>query len=465
LRVPGGDLTPGTPLAGTGKIGGTIRWDPSATRRKAGFAERPPRAREGHADLGSMQEPLSMDSIRFIAVLPSQLSAAGLRAGRRLLMVALLLVPFVATDAAAQAVLDIEGYGGDVLKATYYSPGKPGPGVLLLHMCNSDRRAWAGLGAKLAARGIHALALDYRGYGESGGKRSEDPLEAQANQAALWPKDIDAAVGVLTGQAGVDRERIGVGGASCSVDQAIKLARRLPQVKTLVLLAGATDREGEAFLDSNPWMPVFGAAAADDPGAVDEMRWLVGFSAFPGNRAVDYPRGGHGTDMFSVQADLEPAIVDWFDQHLVKQPVVRAAGATDSARGPSVATTRTLQAPGGAAQLREQLRAAKARGDRMTLPPETVINQRGYDLLQAHDVKEAIETFLLNVEARPTSANALDSLSDAYQADGQTDLAIQFAEKALAALPADPNKAEIYQQAVKTSAEAKLAKLRSGVKA
>ncbi|MGE3842849.1 MAG: alpha/beta hydrolase [Vicinamibacterales bacterium] len=377
----------------------------------------------------------------------------------------MLLLPLAGTEAAAQAVLDIKGYGDDVLKATYYSPGKPGPAVLLLHMCNSDRRAWAGLGAKLAARGIHALALDYRGYGESGGKRSEDPLEAQADRTALWPKDIDAAVGVLTEQAGVNREQIGVGGASCSVDQAIQLARRLPQVKTLVLLAGATDRDGEAFLDSNPWLPVFGAAAADDPGAVDEMQWLVGFSAFPGSRAVEYPRGGHGTDLFAAQADLEPAIVDWFDQHLAKQPVVRAAGAADSARGPSVATARTLQSPGGAAQLREQLRAAKARGDRLTLPPETVVNQRGYDLLQARDVKAAIETFLLNVEARPMSANALDSLSDAYEADGQTALAIEFAEKALAALPADPNKAEIYQNAVKTSAEAKLAKLRNAVKA
>lgn len=34
---PRGDLTLGTPLAGTGKIGGTIRWDPSATVPEGGI--------------------------------------------------------------------------------------------------------------------------------------------------------------------------------------------------------------------------------------------------------------------------------------------------------------------------------------------------------------------------------------------------------------------------------------------
>lgn len=374
----------------------------------------------------------------------------------------ILLVAWTAAAQPTPAVVDIKSWDGEVLKATSYPAGKPGPGVLLLHMCNSDRRAWAGLGAKLAARGIHALALDYRGYGESGGQRSQDPQEQQADQAVVWPRDIDAALAFLGAQAGVDRERLGVGGGSCGVDHAIQLARRQPLVKTLVLLAGITDGDGEAFLDANPWMPIFGAAAGDDGGAVDEMRWLVGFSAFPGNRVMAYPKGGHGTDMFAVHADLEPAIVDWFDQHLVTQPVVRATGARGSARGPSVAIAATLRAQGGVAGMREQVRAAKTSGERPAIPPETVVNQRGYDLIQQGRVKDAIEVFLLNVEAYPASANALDSLSDAYVADGQTELAVQFAARAIGALAGDPNRSDVYQRAVRTSAEGKLTKLRGG---
>ena len=57
---------------------------------------------------------------------------------------------------------------GTRLKATYYAAPQPGPAVLLLHMCNTTRTSWEPLGRQLAATGIHALAVDYRGFGESG---------------------------------------------------------------------------------------------------------------------------------------------------------------------------------------------------------------------------------------------------------------------------------------------------------
>jgi dienelactone hydrolase len=365
--------------------------------------------------------------------------------------------------AAAQpttTTVEIPSWDKIVLKATYYSPGKPGPGVLLLHMCNSDRKAWAGLGQKLAARGLHALALDYRGYGESEGDRGQDPREEQVNRTVLWPRDIDAALAFLIAQSGVDKDRIGAAGGSCGVDQAIQLARRQAAVKTLVLLAGTTDDDGHAFIEASPWMPILGSAAADDGGAVDEMRWLVGFSAFPASRMLEYPRGGHGTEMFAVHADLEPAIVDWFDEHLTKHPVVRTPPGEGGPKGPSSAVAAALRMAGGATSLREQFRAAKAKGEVFRLPPEGVVNQRGYDLLQQGNSQEAIEVFLLNVDAHPLSANTYDSLSDAYLADGQKALAIEFAEKALRALPEDPNQGEAYQKAVRGSADGKLTKLR-----
>ena len=65
--------------------------------------------------------------------------------------------------------VELKADDGTLLKATYHSPGKPGPAVLLLHMCNSQRKAWDGLAPLLVAKGIHVLTLDYRGYGESGG--------------------------------------------------------------------------------------------------------------------------------------------------------------------------------------------------------------------------------------------------------------------------------------------------------
>src|SRR5271157_4854119 len=89
---------------------------------------------------------------------------------------------------------EIAAPDGLKLKASYYSPEKPGPGVLLLHQCNRDREVWNDLAAQLAASGLHVLTFDYRGYGESGGERFEGlPPEKREAMAAHWPGDIDTA--------------------------------------------------------------------------------------------------------------------------------------------------------------------------------------------------------------------------------------------------------------------------------
>src|SRR5688500_18503152 len=76
-----------------------------------------------------------------------------------------------AQDTTAARHVSIKAPDGAILRATYYAAAKPGPGVLLLHMCNTDRKSWEPLEPHLAAAVIHAVALDYRGYGESGGDR------------------------------------------------------------------------------------------------------------------------------------------------------------------------------------------------------------------------------------------------------------------------------------------------------
>src|SRR5208283_4708501 len=73
-----------------------------------------------------------------------------------------------ARQVPAPRVVDLTAADGTKLKATYFSAGRPGPGVLLLHQCNRDRQVWYGLADQLNAAGINVLALDYRGFGESG---------------------------------------------------------------------------------------------------------------------------------------------------------------------------------------------------------------------------------------------------------------------------------------------------------
>src|SRR5262245_14847176 len=118
--------------------------------------------------------------------------------------------------------VSIKASDGVSLKATYFSPGRPGPGMLLLHQCNMDRHAWDGLAKDLADGGFHVVTLDFRGFGESGGDRA---------QREKWPGDVDAAFAYLVAQKAVDTARLAAGGASCGVTQSSDLAARHHEIK------------------------------------------------------------------------------------------------------------------------------------------------------------------------------------------------------------------------------------------
>jgi hypothetical protein len=86
----------------------------------------------------------------------------------------LLLVVSVTLGAAAQQApaaraIDLEASDGTLLKATYFAAAKSGPGVLLLHQCNRQRKVWDDLAVQLAAARLNVLTFDLRGFGESGG--------------------------------------------------------------------------------------------------------------------------------------------------------------------------------------------------------------------------------------------------------------------------------------------------------
>src|SRR4029077_20387661 len=107
-----------------------------------------------------------------------------------------------AQDAAPSRAVDLTSADGTSLKGTFFAANKPGPGVLLIHQSNRDRKSWDSMAALLSSAGINALTIDMRGYGESGGKKRSPA-----------PEDVDAALEFLRSQAGVDRSRVALGGA------------------------------------------------------------------------------------------------------------------------------------------------------------------------------------------------------------------------------------------------------------
>jgi dienelactone hydrolase len=358
--------------------------------------------------------------------------------------------------------VDVTARDGAELKATYYAAAGPGPGVLLLHMCNATRQSWDPVGRGLSAAGIHALALDYRGFGDSPGDR-HDSLPVPKRQTVVretWPGDVDAALDYLQSQPGVDRTRLGAGGGSCGVQQAVQLARRQPDVRSLVLLAGGTDRVGLDFLHGTRWLPVFTAAAADDqydPQAPQLMQWLAALSGNPRNRFAGFADGRHGTEIFAPHPELVKGIVEWYVDTLITAPADPRATVPPRTT-PATEFWSAVHGAGGLARAVQLFHDVRRRDPKAFLFPEGVMNQVAYERLQAGETKDAIEIFKLIVEAYPASANAQDSLGDGYLAAGQNDLALAASRKSLEMLATDPVNDQL-KQAIRQSAQQKIDKL------
>jgi hypothetical protein len=105
-------------------------------------------------------------------------------------------------------------------------------------------------------------------------------------------------------------------GGSCGVNQAVQASRRHSEIRTLVLLSGGTDAEGEAHVKGSPQIPVLGAASEEDTNAAAAIRKIVGLSANQDSRVEMFKEAGHAASMFAKQADLEADIVIWFRSNL-----------------------------------------------------------------------------------------------------------------------------------------------------
>ncbi len=385
---------------------------------------------------------------------------------RRLLAVLTLLPLVLAVSSIAQTKLtehpvDLTSTDGTNLKATFFPAAKSGPGVLLLHQCNKNRKIWDGLARQLANSGINVVTLDLRNFGESAGKPADQltPQEAQA-AAAKWPDDIDAAYKYLVSQPGVKRNEVGVGGASCGVNNSVQTAMRHPEVKSLVLLAGSTDLNGRKFLRETKVPILFGYADDDEfPASIKTIQWLYSLDPSPAKKMVRYANGGHGAEIFAAHPEFEGVIKDWFVTTLIKMPGRAPAEKEAAAIPKNLQVLDVIDSPGGPAKVSQMLAEARKSDPKATLFPEDLVNVVGYEHLQSGDTKGAVEILKLNAEAYPNSTNVYDSLSDAYLADGQKELALVNVKKAMEMLKTDSTTPQQMRDAIRASCEQKLKQL------
>ncbi|MCZ6617154.1 MAG: alpha/beta fold hydrolase [Gammaproteobacteria bacterium] len=236
------------------------------------------------------------------------------------LITALTLVASIFVPAWAETMdVDLEATDGTRLKATYMSPGRPGPAMLLIHQCNMDRSSWSVITPSLVDAGIHVLTMDLRGFGDSEG----DGLDGTGGFRSFMENstaDVDMAYAYLVGQAGVDNTRIAVGGASCGAMLTADLASRQSGVKVLMLLSGPPSDGAITHMAATSALAVFTAASRGDPitpGVADRLKGAVDGSKHPHSIARIYDGTEHGLPMFEKNADLQPTLIAWLTTELL----------------------------------------------------------------------------------------------------------------------------------------------------
>jgi len=103
----------------------------------------------------------------------------------------------------------------------------PAPAIVVVHGLGEARHCYLDAARHLHAHGIHALLIDLRGHGDSGGSGSTLGLRE--------PDDIRAAVHFLRQRVDVDKRRIGLLGFSLGATAALRAAARCPEVHAVAV--------------------------------------------------------------------------------------------------------------------------------------------------------------------------------------------------------------------------------------
>lgn len=209
----------------------------------------------------------------------------------------------------AEAVAD----DGLTLMGDYY-PLPDAPVVILLHQLYTDRRSWTPFVGMFLGSGYSVLAVDLRGFGETGGK-------------IAWQKavgDVQTWFNWLRQQPGVRGDAISVIGSSMGSNLALVGCANDPQCMTVIAISPGLNYYGiltrqvvTKNLSQRSALLVTSRRDVYSGGSVVKLRDAVGKDS--GVVAQIYEGNAHGMELFTADGDdLKPLIIDWLNDHLPK---------------------------------------------------------------------------------------------------------------------------------------------------
>jgi dienelactone hydrolase len=244
----------------------------------------------------------------------------------KLLLKSLSIVSLALSFNSFSAEITLTGQDSFELKADYFQGETKGTrAVLMLHQCNYNRSMYDTMGQQLSEQGIHALSLDFRGFGESINVEfnvenlSALPQEERRKQwqvmSTHWPSDVKIAYDYLQSKI-TKNGTIGVIGASCGGSQAITLAEKEP-VAAISFFSSAQRDENiaryKAILADKPTLII---AAEDDGRTFTSAQTLFTTAKHSQSKMISYKGKSHGYPLLEVDKQLDKTVVNWFNNQL-----------------------------------------------------------------------------------------------------------------------------------------------------
>jgi dienelactone hydrolase len=231
--------------------------------------------------------------------------------------------------ASSQATdLTLKTDKGFALKASYYQSNKASDrGVLLLHQCNYNRTMYNDIGQQLSDNGIHALSLDFRGFGESANDEfnvekvqalpREERRAAWQKLSKHWPNDVQQAYDHLKSKMSA-KGIVGVVGASCGGSQAITLAEKNPVNLIGFFSSGQREENIARYTKALAAKPTLIIASEEDTGTYESAQKLFTASTNASSKFIAYKGAEHGYPLLDSDTQLASYMVSWLDSNLVK---------------------------------------------------------------------------------------------------------------------------------------------------
>jgi dienelactone hydrolase len=224
--------------------------------------------------------------------------------------------------------IDFKTADGVKIFGTFYRPEKlrmsKVPVVLLLHQVGGSRSDYSLLVPHLMAEGYTALAIDFRGHGESLQCNGVARTWEEFNDADFkaMANDVMSAIRYLETRSDVNIERIAIIGASIGANLALNYAITDKRVRTLILLSPSLDYHSVYTEDAASrygTRAVLVTACKDDQPSGTETQTLFSILetvAHPSKLKL-YDGQQHGTQILSGGFGFDMIIMAWLGNNLM----------------------------------------------------------------------------------------------------------------------------------------------------